>query len=103
MGNEFNKKKRRREVKKNYWSPKLRGLPKKIRSNCFGCIRFQITAFANPPPGSLPLDRTVANRAFQVIRVDYAGPLCYRISPIKERKTCILLFLCNLTRAICKR
>ena len=97
------RKKKRREVKKNYWSPKLRGLAKKIRSNCFGCIRFQITGFANPPPGSLPLDRTVANRAFQVIRVDYAGQLCYRISPIKEGKTCILLFSCSLTGAICNR
>ena len=37
------------------------GLAKKIRSNCFGCKRFQITAFANPPPGALPLDRTVGN------------------------------------------
>ena len=95
------RKNKTREVKKNYWSTKLRGLVKKIRSNCFGCIRFQITAFANPPPGAL--DRTVANRAFQVIRVDYAGPLCYRISPIKERKTYILLFSCSLTGAICNR
>ena len=38
------------EVRKNYWIPKLRGLANKTRSNCFGCKRFQITAFANPPP-----------------------------------------------------
>ena len=51
------------EVRKYYWVPKLRGLAKKIRSNCFVCKRFQITAFANPPPGALSLDRKVGNRA----------------------------------------
>ena len=66
----------------------------------FGCKRFQITAFANPLPGALPLDRTVGNRAFQVIGVDYAGPLYYRISRTKEEKAYILLFSCSLTRAI---
>ena len=60
------------EVRKNYWIPKLQGLAKKIKSNCFGCKRFRITAFANPPPGTLPLDQTVGNRAFQVI-----GGLCW--------------------------
>ena len=88
------------EVRKNYWIPKLRGLAKKIRNNFFGCKRFQITAFANPPPGVLPLNRTVGHRAFQVIGVDSAGPLYYRISPTKEGKAYILLFSCSLTRAI---
>ena len=62
--------------------------------------RFQITASANLPPGALPLDRTVGNRALQVIGVDYAGPLHCRISPTKEGKTYILLSSCSLTRAI---
>ena len=88
------------EVRKNYWVPKLRGLAKKIRSNCFVCKRFQITAFANPPPGALSLDRTVGKRAFQVIGVDYAGPLYYRISPTKEGKAYILLISCSLSRVI---
>ena len=88
------------EVRKNYWIPKLGGLGKKIKSNCFSCKIFQITASANPPPGALPLDRTVGNRAFQVIGVDYAGPLYYRISPTKKGKADILLFSCSLTRAI---
>ena len=88
------------EVRKYYWVPKLRGLAKKIRSNCFVCKRFQITAFANPPPGALSLDRTVGKRAFQVIGVDYAGPLYYRISPTKKGKAYILLISCSLTRVI---
>ena len=74
------------EVRKSYWIPKLWGLAKKIRNNCFGCKRFQITAFANPPLGALLLNRTFGNRAFQVIGVDYARPLYYRISQTKEGK-----------------
>ena len=75
-------------------------IAKNIRNNCFGYKRFQITTFANPPPGALPLDRTVGNRVFQVIAVDYAGPLCYRIFPTKEGKAYILLFPSSLARAI---
>ena len=78
----------------------MRGLAKKIRSNCFVCKRFQITAFANPPPGALSLDRTVGNKAFQVIGVDYTCPLYYRIYPTKEGKAYILLISCSLTRVI---
>ena len=37
---------------------------------------------------------------FQVIGVEYAGPLYYWISPIKEGKAYILLFSCSLTRVI---
>lgn len=50
--------------------------------------------------GAVPLERTVGKRAFQVIGVDYADPLYYRISPTKEGKAYILLFSCNLTRAL---
>ena len=76
------------KVRKNYWIPKFRGLAKKIRSNHFGCKRFQVTAFANPPPGALPLDRTVGNRAFSSNWCRLTGPLYNGISqPKKERHT----------------
>ena len=52
------------EVRKNCWIPKLRGLTKNIRRDCFGCKRFQITAFANPPRIALPLNRTVETEPF---------------------------------------
>ena len=88
------------EIRKSYWIPKLRCLVKKIRKDCHGCKRFQVTAFADPPPGNLPLDRTVGSRAFQVIGVDYAGPLYYKVGPNKERKAYVLLFACSLSRAV---
>ena len=46
------------------------------------------------------MDRIVRNRTFQVIGVEYAGPLYYRISPTKKGKVYILLFSCSLTRVI---
>ena len=88
------------EVRRLYWIPKLRSLVKKIRKNCYGCKRFQVTSFAEPPPGMLPLDRTKGSRAFQVIGVDYAGPLIYRTRANRLRKAYILLFSCSLSRAI---
>lgn len=88
------------EVRRHYWIPNLRSLVKKARKACYGCKRFQVTAFANPPPGNLPLDRTVGSRAFQVIGVDYAGPIYYKASQRKDAKAYILLFACSLTRAI---
>jgi hypothetical protein len=48
----------------------------------------------------LPKDRTEGNHAFQVVGVDYAGPLKYRKKSGKEGKAYILLYTCSLTRAL---
>ena len=37
---------------------------------------------------------------FEVLGVDFAGPIAYKFSPKKEGKAYILLFACSLTRAI---
>ena len=64
------------------------------------CKRFQVTAYHNPPVGNLPLDRTVGSTPFEVLGVDYAGPLIYKINKTKDGKAYILLFACSLTRSI---
>ena len=48
----------------------------------------------------LPKDRTEGNHAFQVVGVDYAGPLKYRKKSGKEGKAYIVLYTCSLTRAL---
>ena len=73
-------------VREKYWIPRLRRLTKKVRSHCNGCKRFQTTAFAKPPTGNLPKDRTEGSRPFQVIGVDYAGPFVYKKRGGKEGK-----------------
>ena len=73
---------------------------KKVIKRCFGCKRFQATALRNPPPGSLPSDRTEGAAAFQVVGVDFAGPMRYRKGKKNEGKAYIVLCACSLTRGI---
>ena len=68
--------------------------------NCHGCNRFNAQAFAVPPPGQLPKDRTEGQSAFEVIGVDFAGPLKYRKRKNLEGKAYITLYACSLTRGI---
>ena len=65
-------------VRKRYWVPKLRSLVKSVRSKCYGCKRFSATLARNPIPGQLPEDRTTVGGAFEVIGLDFAGPLKYK-------------------------
>lgn len=73
---------------------------KRVIKKCAGCKRFQATALAAPPPGLLPRDRTEGTTPFQVIQVDYAGPINYRISSKREGKAYVILYACSLTRAL---
>ena len=62
-------------VRQKYWVPRLRRLAKRRIKSCYGCRKFQAIAVAKPPPGNLPQDRTKGDHAFQMVGVDYAGPL----------------------------
>ena len=74
---------------------------KEGNSWCFGCKRFQAPAFQYPQPGNLPVERTTGSVPFQVMGVDYAGPISNKASSKRETgKAYILLFACSLTRAI---
>ena len=86
-------------VRARYWIPKkLRQLTKKVRKSCHGCKKFQASACASPPPGNLPTTRTQGTNPYQVIGVDYAGPIRYRVSKQREGKAYVLLYACSLTR-----
>ena len=67
-----------------YWIPKLKQLVKKVCQSCHGCKRFQESAYAAPPPRNLPTTRTQGTKPYQVIGVDYAGPIRYRVSKQRE-------------------
>lgn len=87
-------------VRSRYWIPRLRRLVKKVRGNCHGCKRYQAMAYAAPPPADLPTTRTQGVNPYQVIGVDYAGPMRYRISQQREGKAYVLLYACSLSRGI---
>ena len=88
------------KVREKFWIPRLRKKVKRVVRRCAGCKRFQAVAFANPPIGPLPSDRTEGNSPFEVIGVDYMGPMTYKTSANKVRKAYVLLYSCSLTRAI---
>ena len=81
------------EVRKNYWIPRLRSLTKRVIKRCYGCKRFQITAFAQPPTGNLPMDRTEGSSPFQVVGIDCRAKK-------DQKKSYILLYACSLTRGL---
>ena len=87
-------------VREKYWVPKLRSLVKSVRKDCWGCKRFQATALTAPPRGLLPSDRTRGETAFEVVGIDFAGPIRYRQTANREGKAYLALFACSLTRAV---
>ena len=80
--------------------PRLRRLVKRIVKGCPGCKPFQATALAVPPPGLLPRDRTEGSSPFQVVGVDYAGPIKFKATGKREGKAYLILYACSLTRAL---
>ena len=57
-------------------------------------------ALITPPPGLLPTDRTERSTPFEVIGVDFAGPIKYRIRAKTEGKAYLALYACSLTRGL---
>ena len=86
------------KVRTRYWIPNLRQPVKKVR--CHGCKRFQASAYVTPPTGNLPTTRTRGTNPYQMIGVDYAGPIRYRVSKQREGKAYVLLYAWRLTRRI---
>ena len=66
-------------IRQKYWVPRLRQLTKKVIRACYGCRKFQVKALASPPTGNLPTDRTLGSIPFEVLSVDFAGPIAYKL------------------------
>ena len=88
------------KVRECYWIPKLRQLVKRIRSECWGCKRFRVKSYEVPPPGKLPISRTQGSTPFEVLGVDFAGPIQYKAKGKKTKKSYLVLYGCSLTRAV---
>ena len=88
------------KVREQYWVPRLQRLVKKIRGKCWGCKRFRTKAFQSPPPSRLLTTRTQGNTPYQVIGVDFAGPIKYRTKSKAVKKAYLALYGCSLTRGV---
>ena len=87
-------------IREDHWIPRLRCLAKKVIRKCYGCKRFQAVAVAAPPLGLLPPERTEGLSPFEVVSVDFAGPIRHRVSSQAEGKAYLALYGCSLTRAM---
>ncbi|PFX23509.1 Retrovirus-related Pol polyprotein [Stylophora pistillata] len=87
-------------VRELYWVLRLRRLTKRIVKSFHSSLRFQAQAFLSPPQGDLPRDHTEGQTPFQVVGVNYAGPLKYHKNAKTEGKAYVLLYACSLTRAL---
>ena len=87
------------KVRPQYWIPTLRNLVKFIITNCRACNKYQTKSHPDPKSGSITKDRTEQCFPFQVIGVDYTGPI-YRSNTRKDLKGYILLFSCSVSRAV---
>ena len=88
------------KVREKYWVPRLRRLVKKLRGSCHGCKRFRARAYQVLPPGNFPKTRTEGSRSFQVIGVDFTGPIKYSPRAKTESKAYLALYACSLARAV---
>ncbi len=86
-------------IRERYWIPRLRKLVKKVIRTCWGCKRFRAVPAKAPPPGPLPETRTIPSSPFNIIGVDFAGPIKYQKNG-REKKSYIVLYTCSLTRAV---
>ena len=87
-------------VRQQYREPRLRQLKKRVIRGCYGCKKFRVTGFSNPPAGKPPTDRTEGLAPFQVVGLDFAGPIGYKLKTNTQGKAHILLFASSLNRAV---
>lgn len=87
-------------VREKYWIPRPRKLTKIVVRSCWGCKRSQAVAQTTPPPGLLPTERTEGSGAFEIIGVDFSGPIKHRQSPRVEGKAYLVLYACSFSRAL---
>lgn len=88
------------DIPERHWVLHLRQVVKKTIKSCWGCKRFQVLAFSSPPPGLLQRERTGGSTAFEVVGVDFTGPIKYRRSARVEGKAYLVLFVCSLSKAL---
>lgn len=86
------------EVRERYWVPRVRQLARKVINRCNACRRARLRP-ASAPTAPLPEERVNRAAPFEVVGIDFAGPLLVKASP-SDQKAYIALFTCAVTRAV---
>ena len=90
------------ELRQTYWIPQGRQAIKKIFRSCVLCRKVEGRPYRPTVSPPLPLSRTTEGQAFQVMGVDYAGPLFVRgaAKDAPAFKAYVCLFTCVSVRAV---
>lgn len=84
-------------LRNEYWIIGLRSLVKKMKRECIRCQRFD-SKECTQSMAPLPVDRLKQASPFNVVGIDFAGPLFTADAP--GRKFYVLLFTCCVIRAV---
>ena len=83
------------QLREKYWILSMRKTVRKVIAACIICKRFSVKPMqADPPP--LPLNRVKDCAVFEVVGIDFAGPIYLR----GQQKGWICLFTCAVYRAV---
>ena len=83
-----------------WWIPKLREKMKKVVNKCNVCKLYSAKPFEIPITAKMPSFRTEGDGPFEVTGLDFAGPLCYKITKKEDGKCYVLIFTCAASRAV---
>lgn len=86
------------QLRERFWIIRARQLVKKIIHRCVICRKLQARPITQPS-APLPADRVTESQTFEVVGVDFAGPLILKTSG-NTGKSYIVLITCAVTRAV---
>ena len=88
------------KVRERFWIPKLLQPTKRVIHKCHGRKRFRAVACPTSAVGDLLLERTSDSRQFQVISINFVGPIITIKEKKQEGKTYIFMYSSSLIRAV---
>ncbi|GFY02635.1 integrase catalytic domain-containing protein [Trichonephila clavipes] len=89
-------------IRQHYWIPDGRSTVRREIKQCIECCRFNSKP-SYPKMGDLPKQRITQTRPFEIVGIDFAGPIltkCQYLRKANKFKSYICLFICLATKAV---
>ncbi|GFX24015.1 integrase catalytic domain-containing protein [Trichonephila clavipes] len=89
-------------IQQHYWIPDGRLTVRREIKRCIECCRFNSKP-SYPKMGDLAKQRITQTRAFEIVGIDFAGPIltkCQHLRKANKFKSYICLFICLATKAV---
>ncbi|GFU77361.1 integrase catalytic domain-containing protein [Trichonephila clavipes] len=89
-------------IRQHYWIPDGRSTVRREIKRCIECCRFNSKP-SYPKMGDLPKQRITQTRPFEIVGIDFAGPILTKFQHLRKAnkfKSYICLFICLATKAV---